>query len=282
MLEATALIQGYDVDLNIQQFNFPSGESCVRLVNPPTAEHVYGPLDVQVRMVFEGNHDLINLHLLVDAIRRHYCEFPVRISLEMPYIPYARQDRVCSEGESLSVKVLADMINALNFHKVYVQDAHSDVAPALLKNCVHYPQWQVAQRIRLFMDLKEVVLIAPDHGATKKCSQLAKMLDVPMLQSHKVRDPATGKILSIGLQEQEIPRKQVVIVDDICDAGGTFIGLAKALNSKLQGKNLYLWVTHGLFTKGYAELEQYIDGVFCANIMNTQHQPTNQSWLKQL
>lgn len=282
MLEAVATIQGYDVPLPIQIFNFPSGESCVRLVQAPAANNVYGHLDVNIHMRFEDSSDLVNLALLVDAIRRHYSEFPVRISLDMPYIPYARQDRVCNEGESLSVKVLADMINALNFHKVYVMDAHSDVAPALLKNCVHYPQWKVAQRLKQLFDTVDLTLIAPDTGSTKKCSQLAKLLNVPMLQAHKVRDPMTGKILSIGLQEQEIPGKKVVIVDDICDAGGTFLGLAKALNSKLQGKELYLWVSHGLFTKGYSELEKYFDGVICANLMNHEDTPSKPNWLKQL
>ena len=59
-----------------------------------------------------------------------------RFDLIMPYIPYARQDRVCAQGESFSLKIFANMLNAVNFENVYVLDAHSDVSVSLINNCI--------------------------------------------------------------------------------------------------------------------------------------------------
>ena len=54
------------------------------------------------------------------------------IELVIPYFPYARQDRVCIEGEALGAAVMANFINNLDFAKVTIWDAHSEVSPALL------------------------------------------------------------------------------------------------------------------------------------------------------
>jgi ribose-phosphate pyrophosphokinase len=59
--------------------------------------------------------------------------------------------------------------------------------------------------------------------------------------------------------------KDYIIIDDIIDGGQTFINIAKELKSKpLKGK-IYLIVTHGIFSKGFAELSQYFDGIYCTN-----------------
>jgi len=57
------------------------------------------------------------------------------INLFIPYFPAARQDRVMIQGEPLSVKVYADIINNANVNKVTVYDAHSEVTSAVLNNC---------------------------------------------------------------------------------------------------------------------------------------------------
>ena len=70
----------------------------------------------------------------------------------------------------------------------------------------------------------------------------------------------------------ELPiNKDVVIVDDICDGGATFINIAKEVKNQYknvdkhcQGK-IYLIVTHGIFSKGFKELSKYFDGVYCTN-----------------
>jgi len=64
--------------------------------------------------------------------------------------------------------------------------------------------------------------------------------------------------------------KDIIIIDDICDGGGTFINIAKEINNEFkrfqnrQGK-IYLIVTHGIFSKGFDELKQYFDGIYCTN-----------------
>jgi len=60
--------------------------------------------------------------------------------------------------------------------------------------------------------------------------------------------------------------RDVIIIDDICDGGATFINIAKILTGykEFKGK-IYLIVTHGIFSKGFAELSQYFKGIYCTN-----------------
>ena len=76
----------------------------------------------------------------------------------------------------------------------------------------------------------------------------------------------TGKILSVDVPDESF-EKPVVILDDICDGGGTFIALAQVLRERTR-QPLYLYVTHGLFTKGLAPLQACYDGVFAAHCAN--------------
>jgi len=66
-------------------------------------------------------------------------------------------------------------------------------------------------------------------------------------------------------------------VDDICDGGGTFIGLAKALKQKNAG-NLYLAVSHGIFSKGFNELNKHFTKIFTTDSFKT----INESNVEQL
>ncbi|KAG1390037.1 hypothetical protein G6F58_013116 [Rhizopus delemar] len=98
-----------------------------------------------------------------------------------------------------------------------------------------------------------VTLMAPDAGARKRVQALAKKLGVADVRfAEKVRDPQTGRITEPRVPD-DIPAQPVLVVDDICDGGRTFLELAAALRDKTR-QPLYLYVTHGLFSKGLGEL----------------------------
>ena len=79
---------------------------------------------------------IVELSLLVNALRDEFPE-SVHFDLDLPYIPYSRQDRVCAVGDAFGLKVFADQLNSLNFRYVIIFDAHSDVSPALINNCIN-------------------------------------------------------------------------------------------------------------------------------------------------
>lgn len=229
-----------------KRFTFPGGEQHITLPELPYVDSVL----LTVR--FTNADDLMNTFLAADALHRE----GYRVGLFAPYIPYARQDRVSVKGEPLSIAVLADLLNSCEFNDVYGLDAHSDVAPALIRN-YHPLDWlkfakAACSEIEGGRDMSTLVggvpvLIAPDAGAAKKVAALARARHCDMVQGRKYRDPNSGQV-SISV---DVPSyyKHAIVVDDICDGGATFMDLPSQVKCKV-----HLVVTHGIFSKGLKPL----------------------------
>jgi ribose-phosphate pyrophosphokinase len=248
---------------------FPGGELFVRISNP----NFYDPKDIVIQGNIETANDIMELLLLVDALDRTYPG--TARELVCPYFPYARQDRVMVPGESLSVAIMASIINSCAFHKVTIWDAHSDVTPALLHRVTNIPQDDLLAR---FMQnepyssfLKECMLVAPDAGAAKKTFKIAQSYVMEMVQAEKIRDVKTGDIKATYIPaDLKGTKRNYLIVDDICDGGRTFIELAKVIKKEAEpGCEIYLYVTHGIFSKGLNVFKGLIDGIFCPNVFSS-------------
>lgn len=242
-------------EIKFQSFTFSGGEP-----------HIKISLDFDPNRKITITHrlnsfnDLGLLCITVDALRRMDVKI---IDLFIPYFPAARQDRVMIPGEPLSVKVYADIINALQLSKVFVFDAHSEVTPALLNNCTVIPNYTFIKEVlnRIGQNVK---LISPDGGALKKIYKVSEFLGgVEVVECSKSRDVKTGKLSGFKVYEEDLQGMDCLIVDDICDGGGTFVGLAEELKKKNAGK-LYLAVSHGIFNKGFEVLNCF-DGIFTTN-----------------
>lgn len=220
------------VDFEI--FNFPSGCEPHIKFGLIVADRVY--LTTQIQSM----NDLMILFLATDAIRRMGIKL---IDVTIPYLPFARQDRVMVLGEPLSIKVIADLINSQNYNSVTVYDPHSDVAPALLNNCVAKTNYKFVDYF--LRGKKDYYMISPDAGAYKKLFNLCKAIgfDGEIAVCNKVRNVATGEIISTTISVDDFKGKDCVIVDDICSRGGTFIGIANELQKRNCGK-IYLIVSH--------------------------------------
>ena len=203
-------------------------------------------------------NDLGLLCVTVDALRR--MDFK-KINLFIPYFPAARQDRVMIPGEPLSVKVYADIINAMQLEKVTVFDAHSEVTPALLNNCEVIPNHKFIEKV--FKNIgNEVKLISPDGGALKKIYKVSEFLGgIEVVECSKSRNVKTGKLTGFKVYADDLKGTPCLIVDDICDGGGTFLGLADELKNKNAG-DLYLAISHGIFNKGFDELNGKFKKIF--------------------
>lgn len=245
---------------------FPAGETCIRIVDESNT--FYDPIVGQITLEFESNSDLFDLALLVDAVQRHYPR-PVELSLKMDYLPYARQDRVCNKGESLSVKVVTEFINSMNFVRVYCKDIHSSVGVALLNNLVHLDLITSAYKL-VHLELPEnTILVSPDAGAEKKVFDFAKHYGYNnVLRATKKRDVATGHITQTSLIDNVNAEGDFLIVDDLVDGGRTFIELAQVLKSHYPNKKVNLYVTHAILSKGIDVFEGLIDKIYTTNLMN--------------
>ena len=126
----------------------------------------------------------------------------------------------------------------------------------------------------------QIVLVSPDAGAYKKVFDVAKEFKIEkIITATKVRDVKTGKILRTEIPVLDQHRNlKYVIVDDICDGGRTFIELAKAIKDSRPTAEIYLIVTHGIFSAGFDELKKYITEVYCTNSVKD----INDDFVKQL
>lgn len=244
-----------------KSFIFPGGEVNVSLPgNMPYSVDTVGGLSIKA--IIKSSDDLMELLLVKSAIDVMYGK--VRCTLKLPYVPYGRQDRACNEGEALSIKVLAGMINSMSFHKVLTYDNHSDVSTALINNCMSIkPERIMAQssQIKSILGDLSTSICCPDAGAAKKIYGVSKAFGgIPIIMADKVRDTATGDITHTSVNCDDLGGRNIMVVDDICDGGFTFIKLAEKLKEKGAGM-LFLYVTHGIFSKGLEVLDIY-DQIF--------------------
>jgi len=254
--------------IEYKSFLFAGGEPHIKISNNFDAS-----LPITITHRINSFNDLGLICITVDALKRMGVK---EINLFIPYFPAARQDRVMIPGEPLSVKVYADIINAMALASVTVFDPHSEVTPALLNNCVtisnHVFIKQVIAKIGT-----EVKLISPDGGALKKIYKVSEFLGgAEVVECSKSRDVKTGKLSGFKVYAEDLAGADCLIVDDICDGGGTFIGLAEALKAKNAGK-LYLAISHGIFSKGFDELGKYFEQIFTTDsIKEVDHEGVTQ------
>ncbi len=241
--------------IQFESFTFSGGELHIK-IDPRTVRQ--GKVIITHRL--NSFADIGLLILAVDALRRMGIQ---NIDCLIPYFPAARQDRVMVKGEPLSVQVYAQLINALKFDKVYIYDPHSDVTPALLDNAAVITNHQfVAEVMKVF---KGQSLVSPDGGALKKIYKVSEYLGgVNVVECSKKRNVATGMLTEFKVYEDSLEGQDCLVVDDICDGGGTFIGLAKKLKELKAGK-IGLAVSHGIFSKGFDVLTQHYDMIFTTN-----------------
>ena len=208
---------------------------------------------------------IVELSLLVNALRDEFPE-SVHFDLDLPYIPYSRQDRVCAVGDAFGLKVFADQLNSLNFRYVIIFDAHSDVSPALINNCIN------REVKNLFVLNPEFIskyshLVAPDAGAYKKVNSIASHFNLPVIPALKTRDTATGRLSNTVVVTEGVENPtRLLVIDDLVDAGGTFLALGAKLKQAFPHTPIDLYVSHGIFAKGLNGLDKYYDSIYCHNL----------------
>lgn len=203
--------------------------------------------------------------------------------LILPCVFGQRQDRINETGDVLyTIKSVGRLINSMNLPSVTVLDPHSEAVQACIDRCkvVHvddilYFAWNLED-----IQGKYRAVVAPDAGAYKRAARVANMLKLPLKTAKKKRDVATGALSGFEIEDcsdlfrgndgevdcPDVPR--LLVVDDLCDGGGTFIGLGQVLDEA--GFDADLYVTHGLFTKGTRDLGTWYQKIYCTDSVAAQ------------
>lgn len=271
----TISLNVHEPSTDFRQWAFPGGE--VGVVYTPTSP---GKVDcVQARI--NTPNQLMELILATDALRNYYGYVPEE--LRIGYMPYARQDRYDVTGSSFACRVAAQMLDDLGYRKITILDPHSPVTAACFrKTCV-----EMQHSLDFISSFVQYVLppqfgiVVPDDGAMDRAHAAAKFLGVGkenIIQCVKIRDSATGKLSGFQVASSVI-RPQwktlpLLVVDDICDGGGSFRGVATALrNAGIRSQDadastdeLYLFVSHGIFSgNALANLSKDYNQIGCTD-----------------
>lgn len=248
-------------ELEVTFLQFSGGERHVQLGTFGDVKKIF------IRAELRSSNDVLDLLLAADALN-HKINTP-ELYVEVPYLPYARQDRVCAPGQAFSLKVLTKLFEQIeNVKEWTVWDCHSSVGIELT-GANNIPAQDIIKTnhelSRLIMDLNSVI-VCPDKGAVDRTNAIVAAFEKDfqpdaVVFCEKVRDPATGHITHTDVKIDTLKGRTAIITDDICDGGYTFIKVAEQLKAK-GAKQVILFVTHGIFSKGLDVFDGLIDHVF--------------------
>lgn len=255
------------VGLDHKKFDFKGGEPHFQIT---TACEFATQSNLIITQRYNKIGDLFDIILANDAARRMGFR---NIKLILPYFPAARQDRVCNEGEPLTIKVFTDMINGCGFDEVVILCPHSEVTPALLNNVTIIDELQYVDMVINFLDKssRNINIVCPDAGAGKRVNKIVQHLshnnghvNFNLIRCEKVRDVKDGSIKEFFVDAEDLGGYDSIIFDDVCSLGGTFIGLGNKLKEKNCGR-LILCTMHNDCIEGLDKMVNYFDQFYTTN-----------------
>jgi ribose-phosphate pyrophosphokinase len=178
-----------------------------------------------------------------------------------------RMDRVMSFNEAFSLKIVAKTINDMHPDAVFVVEPHSDRTLKFINNSTplmnHFAEAAMTDPEHNYM------IVFPDAGAKLRYGEALEN-KVPMMTCHKKRDPATGKLSGFGIDNPEVLNEYpecnaFFVIDDLCDGGGTFCGIADQLKELRPDFHRTLAITHAVAARGIYKVMDYYNDLFITN-----------------
>lgn len=246
-------------------FKYPAGELQVRLRKDADAALVEGADDIRVIGHVKSSDDIVKLCLLGSALDE--LNVACKRTLVLPYMPYARADRRFKKGDCFGIEVFATLINQY-YQTVATLDIHSPASETPFEHIVNVSAEPLIKHACFLFSKtaakedEEITVLFPDQGARNRyelppyVGSNAGSVRIHKAHCEKNRDPLTGKLLGFTVPEVKHP---TLIVDDICDGGGTFLGITE--HRSLMPR-LGLYVTHGIFSKGIGELHERFSQIY--------------------
>jgi ribose-phosphate pyrophosphokinase len=233
---------------HLEFLNFPDGESFVKFDSEMTNQQ-----DVVIVWKYENDAELMKIGLLTDVISNNS---PKSVNLYIPYVPHARQDRASTPNQPFSLRVFTKFLTSIDwdmgidFH-IQCLDIHSEIFEELFNNYAtpveNIGSYNYAYKLK---DNKYDGIICPDKGAYNRCYQWSMVLNLPVYECTKNRDPSTGALSNPTIPDIDLNCKKLLLVDDIGTGFGTHVMLAHEFHKKFNNITMDLWVTHSSFTKG--------------------------------
>ena len=194
---------------------------------------------------FPANDNLMQLLIMMDALRRASAR---RITAVIPYFGYARQDRKTDGRTPISAKLVANLISTAGADRVLTVDLHAGE----IQGFFDIPTDNLFGSPVMVDDIKErfgkdkIVVVSPDVGGVVRARSLAKRLDDADLAIVDKRRPEAGKSEVMNIIG-DVSGKRCIMLDDMCDSGGTLANAAAALK-EAGAKSVSAYVSHGVLS----------------------------------
>ena len=211
----------------------------------PNGEMDFSHIQDDIRIIilkWESDADLFNL---MQVKRTLDARGSKQIALTILYMPYSRMDRDAVGGSSCTLRYVGEFIQSLGFAKIRVMDPHSELTLAYLgeKSESIYPFTSFDESL-FERQRPNPIIMFPDAGAQKRYSKMSLFAQLRQVVGYKNRDFATGRILGYDISAADCVRgNAVIIVDDLCSGGATFLFAARELR-KFTPDSITLLVSH--------------------------------------
>jgi len=216
---------------------FPDGETFVKIEENVRGEDVF----VVQPTSPPTNHNLMELFILIDAMRRASA---TRITAVVPFYGYARQDRKDQPRVPITAKLVANLLVAAGANRILTMDLHAQQIQGFFDIPVdHLYAAPVMYEYLKKMDLQNLVVVSPDVGGIKMAHAYSQFLGCGLAIVAKRRKSATEieAMTVIG----EIRGRNVLLVDDLTETAGTLTAAAKLLRRR-GAKKIYACVSHAI------------------------------------
>jgi ribose-phosphate pyrophosphokinase len=244
----------------LEVFVFPDGEKRVRVLDKVLDEDVVVVQSTSTPV----DENYMQLFFIIDALKRGGARSVTGV---IPYFGYQRQDHMFREGEDVSVKVIAEILDKLKLDKLIAVDLHTvKIAEAFRIPVIHLSALSVfAGIIKENNWIENSILVTPDMGGIRRIKILSEMLgNMPFAVIEKNRDLATGKVSAERIEGGT--RKRAIIVDDMISSGNT-IAIAAELLKKNGVEEIYVFATHGVFSDKAPKILQdsFVNAVYVSD-----------------
>jgi ribose-phosphate pyrophosphokinase len=233
--------------INIQKFS--DGE-----IQPIFLESIRGDIVFLIQSTYAPADNLMELLLMIDAARRASAD---KIIVVMPYYGYARQDRKDRPRVAIGSKLVANMLVAAGANRVITMDLHAPQIQGYFDIPVdHLDSSAVFIPYITQLKLEFLTFAAPDVGSANRIREMATYFEVDMVicDKHRKRANEIASMVVIG----DVENKDVVIIDDICDTGGTLAKSAALLKDK-GARTVRALITHPVLSgKAYENIEKSV------------------------
>ena len=225
-----------------QVFDFANGEIYVRFDESVRGSDAF----VIQSHTSPINNWVMEQLIMVDALKRASAK---RITVVMPFYPYARQDKKHRGREPISARLIADLFKTAGADRLIAVDLHTSQVQGFFDGPVDhlFALPLLADYIESNIDRSQITVVAPDAGRVRVAERWTDRLASPLAIIHKRRDPRVPNEVKMFEVVGEVEGRVCVIVDDMIDTGSTIVKAAESLYANGATK-VVAAATHGVLS----------------------------------